>query len=95
MLSGGSRNLRFDTLKIGKQIAHFTCLRLEASEKRFRSAFDGAEISIAISELADGTITAINPAYLKMLGCTAEELKSVAFSDDHAPRKPRGGQTGL
>jgi hypothetical protein len=39
-------------------------LELEASEKRFRSVFEGAEIGIAISELADGTITAINPAYL-------------------------------
>jgi hypothetical protein len=26
ILSGGSRNLRFDTLKVGKQIARFTCV---------------------------------------------------------------------
>jgi two-component system, sensor histidine kinase and response regulator len=52
---------------------------LEASEKRFRSVFEGAEIGIAISELDDGRITAVNPAYLKMLDCTAEELNSVGF----------------
>src|SRR5258708_28468788 len=57
-------------------------LELEASEKRFRSVFEGAEIGIAISDLADGTITSINPAYLKMLGCTTEELKSVGFFDE-------------
>src|SRR5882762_7153856 len=57
-------------------------LELEASEKRFRSVFEGAEIGIAISDLTDGKITSINPAYLKMLGCTTEELKSVGFFDE-------------
>jgi two-component system sensor histidine kinase/response regulator len=60
-------------------------LELEASEKRFRSVFEGAEIGIAISELGDGRITAINPAYLKMMSCTAEELKSVAYFDAVTP----------
>jgi two-component system, sensor histidine kinase and response regulator len=55
---------------------------LEASEKRFRSVFERAEIGIVIAELGDGKITAINPAYLKMLGSTAEEMKSLTCFDD-------------
>src|SRR5579859_135216 len=64
-------------------------LELEASEKRFRGVFEGAEIGIAISELGDGAITAINPAYLKMMGCTAGELKSVAYFDEVTPPENR------
>jgi two-component system, sensor histidine kinase and response regulator len=55
---------------------------LEASEKRFRSVFEGAEIGIVIAGLADGKITAINPAYLKMLRCTAEEMTSLASFEE-------------
>src|SRR5947207_6014181 len=56
-------------------------VELEASEKRFRSVFEGAEIGIVIAELGDGKISAINPAYLKMLGSTAEKVKSIAYFD--------------
>ncbi|HEY1422185.1 MAG TPA: response regulator [Candidatus Acidoferrum sp.] len=57
-------------------------LELQASEKRFRNVFEGAEIGIAIAEPGDGRIMAINPAYLKMLGCTAQDVKSVGFFDE-------------
>jgi len=39
--------------------------------------------------LGDGAITAINPAYLKMMGCTAGELKSVAYFDEVTPPENR------
>src|SRR5947207_2081284 len=65
-------------------------MALEASEKRFRSVFEGAEIGIVIAELADGRITAINPAYLKMLGCTAESVKSIAYFDEITHAEDRG-----
>jgi two-component system sensor histidine kinase/response regulator len=47
---------------------------LAASERRFRAVFEGAEIGIALSDLATGKIVAVNPAYQKMLGCTREEM---------------------
>ncbi|MGH9711769.1 MAG: MHYT domain-containing protein [Candidatus Acidiferrales bacterium] len=54
---------------------------LAASEQRFRAVFEGAGIGIAITELADGKIAAVNPAYQRMLGCTAEEMQSVEIFD--------------
>jgi PAS domain S-box-containing protein len=50
---------------------------LETSEQRFRAVFEGAALGIAIAELADGQIVAINPAYEKMLGCSTEDLKTM------------------
>jgi PAS domain S-box-containing protein len=55
---------------------------LEASEKRFRSIFEGAEIGIAITDVADGSIVSINPAFLTILGRSAEEMRSIAFPDE-------------
>lgn len=55
---------------------------LEASEKRFRSILEGAEIGIAITTVADGSITVINPAFLTILGRTAEEMRSIEFPDE-------------
>ena len=52
---------------------------LEASERRLRSIFEGAEIGIAIEEIASGKITAVNPAYLKMLDCSREEVTTLDF----------------
>jgi PAS domain S-box-containing protein len=57
-------------------------LDLELSEKRFRAVFEGAQIGIAITELADGKIAAVNPAYQKMLDCTADEMRSVKVFDE-------------
>jgi two-component system, sensor histidine kinase and response regulator len=56
-------------------------LELSATERRFRAVFEGAAIGISIAELNDGTLAAINPAYQKMLGCTADEMKSVEIFD--------------
>ena len=52
---------------------------LQESEKRFRSIFEGAEIGIAIAEIASGKVRAVNPAYLRMLGCSKEEPGSLGF----------------
>jgi two-component system, sensor histidine kinase and response regulator len=54
---------------------------LGATERRFQAVFEGASIGIAIAELGDGKIAAINPAYQRMLGCTAEEMRSVEVFD--------------
>jgi two-component system, sensor histidine kinase and response regulator len=57
-------------------------LELQVSEQRFRAVFEGAGTGISIVELADGKIVAINPAYQRMLGCTAEEMRSVEIFDE-------------
>src|SRR5439155_22588845 len=57
-------------------------LELEESEKRFRSIFEGAEIGIAIGEIATRKITAVNPAYLRMLGCSREEATAMDFFEE-------------
>ncbi|HEY1471795.1 MAG TPA: PAS domain S-box protein [Candidatus Acidoferrum sp.] len=54
---------------------------LRESEQRFRGVFEGAEIGIAICELADGKITT-NPAYQKMLDCKAEDLRSASAFEE-------------
>ncbi len=53
---------------------------LRESEARFRAIFDGAAIGI---ELVDrtGRPIEINPALQKILGYTAEEMRSMAFTD--------------
>jgi two-component system, sensor histidine kinase and response regulator len=55
---------------------------LESSEKRFRAVFEGAQIGIAITELTGGKIIAANPAYRKMLECSAEEMRSVQIFNE-------------
>jgi PAS domain S-box-containing protein len=55
-------------------------LALRESEQKFRAVFEGAEIGIAISELKDGNMT-VNAAYRRMLGCTAEEMRSISIFD--------------
>jgi len=62
-------------------------LALEASEKRFRSIFEGAEIGIAITRVADGSITAINPAFLTILGRSAEEIVPTATMMRQSPER--------
>jgi two-component system, sensor histidine kinase and response regulator len=56
-------------------------MELEVSELRFRAVFEGAGIGIAITELANGKVLAINQAYQKMLGCTSEEMRSAELFD--------------
>jgi two-component system sensor histidine kinase/response regulator len=57
-------------------------LDLAASEQRFRAVFEGAAIGIAIIELNGSKLVAVNPAYRKMLGCTAEEMQTVGIFDE-------------
>jgi PAS domain S-box-containing protein len=57
-------------------------LDLAASERRFRGVFEGAAIGIAVIELGGNKIVAVNPAYRKMLGCTAEEMQTVGIFDE-------------
>lgn len=42
--------------------------------------FEGAAIGIAIADLASGTLTT-NLTFQKILGCTAEEMRSVSIFD--------------
>jgi len=51
------------------------------SERRFRAVFEGAAIGIAILGLDGDKLVAVNPAYRKMLGCTAEEMQTVGIFD--------------
>jgi two-component system, sensor histidine kinase and response regulator len=56
-------------------------MELEVSELRFRAVFEGAPIGIAITELTDGKVLAVNQAYQEMLGCTSEEMQSAEIFD--------------
>ena len=60
-------------------------LDLAASEQRFRAVFKGAAIGIAIIELDGSKLVAVNPAYRKMLGCTADEMQTVGIFDEPHP----------
>jgi two-component system, sensor histidine kinase and response regulator len=55
---------------------------MAASERRFRAVFEGAAIGIAIIGLDGNKLVAVNPAYQKMLGCTAEEMQTVEIFDE-------------
>jgi two-component system sensor histidine kinase/response regulator len=55
---------------------------MAASEGRFRAVFEGAAIGIAIIGLDGNKLVAVNPAYQKMLGCTAEEMQTVEILDE-------------
>ena len=57
-------------------------LDFAASEQRFRAVFEGADIGIAVIELDGSKLVAVNPAYRKMLGCTAEEMQTVGIFDE-------------
>jgi PAS domain S-box-containing protein len=43
--------------------------------------FEGAELGIAVADLKDGHLT-VNPAYRRMLGCTADEMRSISIFDE-------------
>jgi PAS domain S-box-containing protein len=51
------------------------------SEQKFRAVFEGAELGIAVAEIENGQTT-VNPAYRRMLGCTAEEMRSIRIFDE-------------
>ena len=52
---------------------------LRLSEAQFRGVFEGSAVGITISD-TKGHIMACNPAYQKMLGYSAQELKKINFS---------------
>lgn len=56
-------------------------LTIRESEQKFRAVFEGAEIGIAVADPKSGQIT-VNPAYGRMLGCTAEEMRSLSIFDE-------------
>ena len=49
---------------------------IRESEQKFRAVFEGAEFGIAVADLKSGEIT-VNLAYGRMLGCTADEMRSL------------------
>jgi diguanylate cyclase (GGDEF)-like protein/PAS domain S-box-containing protein len=60
---------------------------LREAEERFRGAFDGAPIGIAIVDL-DGRFTEVNAAFSRMTGYPADQLmgtnfRSITHPDDH------------
>jgi two-component system, sensor histidine kinase and response regulator len=57
-------------------------LNMAASERRFCAVFEGAAIGIAIIGLDGNKLVAVNPAYRKMLGCTAEKIQTIEIFDE-------------
>ncbi len=53
---------------------------LSESEEKFRAVFEGAQIGIAITELATGKVT-VNRAFQQFLQCPAEELQDATIFD--------------
>ena len=53
---------------------------LKASQARLQTIFDGAAIGIALADM-EGVILESNPALQAMLGYTADELRSLAFTE--------------
>lgn len=54
---------------------------IRESEQKFRAVFEDAELGIAVADLKSGQIT-VNPAYERMLGCTAQEMSSLGIFDE-------------
>lgn len=54
--------------------------QLRESTQRFRLAFEGAPIGMAIVGL-DGTFTDVNPALCRLLGYSAEKLRALTFQE--------------
>lgn len=76
---------------------------LREAEERFRGAFDGAPIGIAIVDL-DGRFTEVNAAFSRLTGYPADQLQGTSFrsithpddheiSDDRFEQLLRRGQT--
>jgi PAS domain S-box-containing protein len=73
---------------------------LQASEERFRSAFENAAIGMTLTSL-DGRLIQVNRAFSRMLGCSAAELEgkevaAITHPDDLAATQNvlRGGPAG-
>ena len=57
-------------------------LELHSGEARFRAVFEGVGAGIAIADAGTGEMVAVNPAYQRMLGCSAAEMHSVKIFDE-------------
>ncbi len=74
-----------DEIELIQSVAHLVGVAVEArraeqalraSEVRFRSLFESADVGIVISELDSGLLEA-NPAITRLLGLTTEELRTL------------------
>jgi len=54
---------------------------IRESEQKFRAVFEGAETGIAITDTKDNSVI-VNSAYQRMLGCTAEEMRSLSIFNE-------------
>ncbi len=54
--------------------------RLQESEQRFRSIFEYSKVGMSLQD-ADGRYSDVNPAYVKMMGYSVEELRRFSFSE--------------
>lgn len=57
---------------------------LRESEERFRTIFESAAIGISVTDL-EGRIITCNPAFQRMMGCTADELIGKTFMEISHP----------
>ncbi len=57
----------------------------EASEDRFRRAFETAAAGVALVSVSDGRLLRVNPAGCAMLGYTERELQALTIQDVTAP----------
>ena len=53
---------------------------IRESEERFRAAFEGAPMGVAVADL-DGTLLHVNPALCELSGYPAEEIEGRLFTD--------------
>jgi PAS domain S-box-containing protein len=67
-------------LRSSERLAEMRSGALLESEKRFRRIFEGSPLGILLGD-PDGRITQANPAFCRMLGCTAEEFVGRAVAD--------------
>ena len=82
--------IRSVTRKLIDQVATQAALALErselyqqlrVSEARFRSIFEQVNFGVVLASL-DGQVSAVNPAFARLLGCTCTELRGKQFAEN-------------
>ncbi|HOT93302.1 MAG TPA: PAS domain S-box protein [Anaerolineae bacterium] len=58
---------------------------LQESEARFRALFEKAGLGIALMDIGDGSLIACNPALVRFLGYSEDELHTLTFKDTTHP----------
>jgi PAS domain S-box-containing protein len=95
--------IRAVTRKVIDQVATQAALALErselykqlrVSEERFRSIFEQVYFGVALANL-DGRFSTVNPAFARLLGCTAEELQGKHFREITHPQDAAARQERL